>query len=267
MTGEISPTGDPWSDLRGLTAARIALGRAGASLPTRELLDFGLAHARARDAVWHDFAIESLAQDIEALGRATLIVQSAARNRLEYLRRPDLGRTLSAESRRALAEVMSARAGVELALIVADGLSAVAAERQAPPLLAALLPLLERDGWSLAPIVLVRGGRVAIEDEIGALLGATQALILLGERPGLGAPDSLGAYLVYGPRAGASDADRNCVSNIRPEGLSPAAAAETLHYLLTESRRRKLSGIGLKDERPRAAATGPAPPPGLSPPG
>lgn len=240
-------TPDPWEHLKALTSARIALGRSGGSLPTRELLDFELAHARARDAVLSPFDGDSLARGIASLGSESLVLTSAARSRDEYLQYPDLGRTLGDESRRQLEQ----RSGgpVDLAIVVSDGLSALAAEKQVVPLLTCLLPLLERDHWRLAPIAVVRFGRVAIEDEIGEALQASLALILLGERPGLGSPDSLGAYLVFQPRRGRTDAQRNCVSNIRPAGLPPEAAAATLHYLLTEARHRKLSGVALKDER------------------
>jgi ethanolamine ammonia-lyase small subunit len=247
-------TPDPWEDLRSLTSARIALGRAGGSLPTRALLEFQLAHARARDAVHADFDAAGLAARLRESGLEVVTVSSAAPDRQTYLQRPDLGRQLDDASRATIAALPRPQPPPELALIIADGLSAVAAERQAPRVVEQLLPRLTDDGWRIAPLVVARFARVAIEDEIGALLGATMALILIGERPGLGSPDSLGAYLVYGPRSGLSDADRNCVSNIRPEGLTPAAAAETLHYLLTESRRRRLSGVALKDERARLAA-------------
>jgi ethanolamine ammonia-lyase small subunit len=238
---------DPWENLKPLTSARIALGRSGGSLPTRELLDFSLAHARARDAVLSPFDSEALAREIAKLGTETFVLSSSAASRDEYLQYPALGRALSDEGRRQLEQ--RGKAPVDLAIVVSDGLSALAAERQTVPLLAELLPLLQRDNWFLAPVTIVRFGRVAIEDEIGEVLHAALALILLGERPGLGSPDSLGAYLVYQPRRGRNDAQRNCVSNIRPAGLPPAAAAATLHYLLTEARRRKLSGVSLKDER------------------
>lgn len=237
---------DPWSRLRDLTSARIALGRTGSSLPTRELLDFQRAHAQARDAVQQPFDAASLAAEISQLGFATIVAESAAPDRKTYLTRPDLGRRLAPESQSRLA---ACKASPDVALIVSDGLSAPAAQRQTAPLLIAFAPLLRREGWNLAPVVVVGHGRVAIEDEIGLLLGAKAAVILLGERPGLSSPDSLGAYLVYDPRPGRTDAERNCISNIRPEGLAPEAAAEAIHYLLGEALRRRLSGIALKDER------------------
>ena len=241
-------TRDAWSQLRGATQARIALGRAGGSLPTGEWLDFKAAHAAARDAVHNPFDAPALAGEIAALGVEAIVVDSQAPDRFTFLQRPDLGRRLasgSVETVRRLAENPPA----ELAIIVSDGLSALAVHRQVVPLLAELVPRLTGGGWRLAPILVVRFGRVAIQDEVGELVGANAALMLLGERPGLGSPDSLGAYLVYGPRVGNTDAQRNCVSNIRAEGLPPVAAADTLEYLLVESRRRKLSGVSLKDER------------------
>jgi ethanolamine ammonia-lyase small subunit len=245
---------DPWRKLRELTPARIALGRAGGSLPTQELLDFQRSHAQARDAVQAPFDPAALAAKISSLGVRALVAHSAAADRRTFLTRPDLGRRLADESRRlftACAEPPDA------AVIVSDGLSPLAAERQAAPVLAALLPLFEREGWRLAPVTVVSHGRVAIEDEVGQLLGAKAAVILIGERPGLSSPDSLGAYLVFDPRPGRTDAERNCVSNIRPEGLAPAAAAATIHYLLREALRRKTSGVTLKDDRPLPSATAP----------
>jgi ethanolamine ammonia-lyase small subunit len=215
-------------------------------MPTRELLDFQRAHAHARDAVQQPFNPASLAAELGQLGVETIIAASAAPDRKTYLTRPDLGRRLAEESRSRIAAQASPS---DIAIIISDGLSAPAAERQAAPLLAALLPLVRQARWNLAPLVVVSHGRVAIEDEIGSLLGAKAAVILLGERPGLTSPDSLGAYLVYDPRPGRTDAERNCISNIRAEGLPPAAAAQTLHYLLGECLQRRLSGVGLKDER------------------
>jgi ethanolamine ammonia-lyase small subunit len=243
-----SVTRDPWETLRSTTLARIALGRAGGSLPTHEWLRFKSAHAAARDAVHCDFDAERLAGEIAALGVEVVIVDSAAADRQTFLARPDLGRRLDERSRFAIQE-LGVREPNDLVIVVSDGLSAIAVDRQARPLLDILLPKLQGDGWGLDPIIIARFGRVALQDEIGHLLRAEVALSMIGERPGLGSPDSLGAYLVYGPRVGNTDANRNCVSNIRPEGLPHAAASETIHYLLSEARRRRLSGVELKDQR------------------
>jgi ethanolamine ammonia-lyase small subunit len=241
------PIRDPWSRMKTLTPARIALGRAGGSLPTKPLLDFQFAHARARDAGSAEFDAEHLKSEISDLKSDCLIVHSAAAaDSTTFLLRPDLGRRLDEDNRDLLKH--RANPASDLAIIISDGLSALAVQRHAVPLLRVLLPMLTPDTWNLAPIIIACRGRVAIQDEIGELLNAKIALILIGERPGLGAPDSLGAYLVYGPKPGLTDAQRNCVSNIRPEGLSYESAARTLHYLLTQSRHHRLSGIGLKDD-------------------
>ena len=237
---------DPWSGLRRWTPARIALGRAGGSLPTAALLDFRLAHARAVDAVHQSLDAEAFCARLQTLGLGRFGVMSlttAVQDPAKYLHRPDLGRVLSDASRQKLHALRC-----DVVIIIADGLSALAVERQAPLLLAELLPLLERDGWKLAPLMVVRHGRVALEDKIGTLVGASLAVMLIGERPGLVAPDSLGAYLVYDPKPGNTDADRNCVSNIRPGSLHPAEAARKIHYLMSEARRRRISGIHLKDD-------------------
>lgn len=237
---------DPWSDFRTLTAARIALGRAGGSVPTRELLDFGLAHAQARDAVKMPFDAERLITSLRDAGLESVLLSSAADTRIEYLRRPDLGRRLSDVSGMQLSK---GNAGpFDLCMIVSDGLSS-SATGHAGAVVAALHSRLMSEGWKIAPVIVVPLARVAIQDEIGERLGAALSLILLGERPGLGSPDSLGAYFVYGPKVGMTDADRNCVSNIRPPENSRAAAIQTLHYLLNAARHRKLSGVELKDER------------------
>lgn len=236
---------DPWARLRQHTAARIALGRAGGSLPTEEVLRFALDHAEARDAVHAEFDVDAVQSRIASLGFDVLVAHSQAADRNEYLTRPDLGRRLDNGSRNALQPV----AASDVALIVGDGLSARATNAHAATLLEALVPLLRSEKLALGPIVLVRHARVAIQDEIGQLLRAKCALILIGERPGLGAADSLGAYVVFNPQPGNTDADRNCVSNIRPAGLPIRAAADTLHYLITQSLRRQISGVQLKDDR------------------
>ncbi len=236
---------DAWTHLREFTAARLALGRSGGSLPTASLLDFRLAHARARDAVLSRFDPDQLAATLRPLDPRTSLLDSQAADRAEYLQRPDRGRKLDAASRE---RVLTLAGNHDLVILVSDGLSTFAAERQAPPTLAALLPLLQTDGWQLAPLLIVRHARVALQDEVGALIGARLSLILLGERPGLGSPDSLGAYFTHTPLPGRTDAERNCVSNIRPEGLAPAAAARKLHALLTSSRELGYSGYRLKDD-------------------
>jgi ethanolamine ammonia-lyase small subunit len=246
--------------LRELTPARVGLGRTGVSLETRDVLDFQRAHAQARDAVHARLESAALAASLaEITGIEILRLHSAAVDRATYLQRPDLGRRLDETSKSLLANRArlashSGTAGAcnprpaprDLALIVADGLSALAVERHAPPLLQELLPRLE--GWRLTPIIVVEQGRVAIGDEIGAALGAQISVVLIGERPGLSSPDSLGAYMTWEPRPGRTDAERNCISNIRAEGLSYRQAAAQLGYYLTEARRRQLSGVALKDE-------------------
>ena len=244
---------DPWRALRRHTPARIGLGRAGGSLPTRELLAFGSAHAQARDAVHLPLDVGSLAGRIEALGLATLAVRSAAPDRAHYLLRPDLGRRLDRDSAAALdAEPASA---CDLLLVVADGLSAAAIERQAVPLLEQVLAQCP-EGWQLGPVVIATQARVALGDEIGQRLQAPLVAMLIGERPGLSSPDSLGLYLTHAPRVGRSDAERNCISNVRPEGLGYADAARKLWWLVLAARRLQLSGVGLKDHSEAAGSIG-----------
>jgi ethanolamine ammonia-lyase small subunit len=236
---------DPWTDLRAHTAARIALGRAGAGLPTRELLRFGLAHAQARDAVHVQLDVTALAARLQALGCETLTAHSAATDRAAYLLRPDLGRRLNAEDAQSLA-AQARPEGCDLLLMVGDGLSSLAVERQAAPLIEAIRKLAPQD-WTLGPVVIASQARVALGDEVGALLRARMVAVLIGERPGLSSPDSLGIYLTWAPRPGRNDAQRNCISNVRPEGLPPAAAAARLWWLCREARRLQLSGVDLKD--------------------
>ena len=254
-------TPDPWQHLRRLTPARIALGRAGGSLPTAEVLRFAADHALARDAVWAELDVGRLSDALEPVGLPVQVMASRAADRATYLQRPDLGRRLDPGCAANLGS-LATPCGVDVPLIVGDGLSALAAQRQVPAVLAVLVPLLRASALSLGPIVVVRQARVAIQDEVGQLLRARAALMLLGERPGLGTPDSLGAYLVFDPKPGNTDADRNCVSNIRPEGLPPAAAARALHYLLTQALARRLSGVQLKDDRPLPGGEPPARLPG-----
>jgi len=237
---------DPWARLAQLTPARIGLGRAGAALPTAEVLRFALDHARARDAVHAALDTDALEAALAQLGHEVIQVESAAIDRPTYLRRPDLGRRLSEASRSRLAA--RGRTPVDLAILVADGLSAAAAQAHTAPLLAALAPWAARAGWSLAPVVVARQGRVALGDEVGDLLRARMVVVLLGERPGLSSPDSLGVYLTHGPRPGRSDAERNCISNVRPAGLAYDLAAFKLAWLATEGLRLGLTGVSLKDE-------------------
>ncbi|MEJ6001756.1 ethanolamine ammonia-lyase subunit EutC [Paucibacter soli] len=236
---------DPWAELRHYTPARIALGRAGSSLPTRELLTFAAAHARARDAVHQALDLPALQASLQADGWASLRVASRAADRATYLRRPDLGRRLDAPSAERLEAL--GQAGADLLIVLGDGLSAQAVQAHALPLLRALLAALGGE-FTLAPLLVASQARVALADEAGALLGARLALVLIGERPGLSSPDSLGAYLTHAPRLGCFDAQRNCISNIRPQGLAPELAALRLNWLLREALRRRLTGVGLKDE-------------------
>lgn len=232
--------------LRALTPARVGLGRTGVSQRTRDLLDFQLAHARARDAVHARLETGALAGEIAQLtGGPVLRLRSAAPDRATYLQRPDLGRRLDEASRSAL-ECAHVPVPCDLALVLADGLSALAVERHAVGFLAALRPHLA--GWRLAPVILAEQARVALGDEIGALLHATLVLVAIGERPGLSSPDSLGVYITWEPTPGRNDAERNCISNIHAAGLTYADAAAQAAYLLTEARRRQLTGVALKQQ-------------------
>lgn len=241
-------TADPWQCLRQLTQARIALGRAGTSLPTSELLGFGTAHAQARDAVHQALNISALAAELSAGGFAPCGVASQAADRSTYLRRPDFGRRLAAAS---VADLRRHRdelwpGGKRLAIVVADGLSALAISSHAAGFLAELQTQLP--GLTQQPLIIATQARVALGDEIGQLLGVEMVLVLIGERPGLSSPDSLGLYLTAGPRPGLTDAERNCISNVRPAGLSYAEAAHKLTYLIEGARRLGRTGVDLKDD-------------------
>ena len=238
---------DSWIALRRFTQARIALGRAGHAVPTQVLLDFQLAHAQARDAVQLPWDLGAFSEELRALGEEVLILETPPASREEYLRRPDLGRVLTDASRAVLG---AARGGApDLALIVTNGLSSTALKRHGIPLLREILRRCRERGLELAPLSLVANGRVALLDQVGSALGARCAAIVVGERPGLSAADSLGIYLTFAPAPGNSDAQRNCISNIRPpEGLDYQSAAAKLLYLTEEALRRGVSGVALKDE-------------------
>lgn len=245
-------TDNPWQALRQFTDARIALGRAGVSLPTMPQLAFQLAHARARDAVHLALDVRRMASQLADFGTGCITLHSQAADRQIYLQRPDLGRRLNAQSR---AELISRQPTAsaetrpyDLAFAVVDGLSALAIEQNTVPFLSQVQRRLAAENWSLAPICIVEQGRVAIGDEVGELLGAKLVVVLIGERPGLSSPDSMGLYLTWMPKLGLTDASRNCISNVRPAGLSYEEAAYKLHYLLSEARQRQLSGVQLKDE-------------------
>jgi ethanolamine ammonia-lyase small subunit len=246
---EAKAPSDPWRSLRRHTAARIALGRSGDALPTRHLLDFQLAHARARDAVHLDFDSAAMAASLP--GMACVTIRSAAPDRAAYLQYPDLGRRLNPDDLPLLR-----KGDYDAVFVLADGLSARAVHDHAAALLTATAELLP--GWKIAPVVLAHQARVALGDGIASALGAALAVMLIGERPGLSAADSLGAYLTFGPRPGLQNADRNCISNIRPDGLAIPLAARKLAFLMAEARRLKLSGVGLKDDVP-AELLGPEP--------
>ncbi len=240
---------NPWTKLREYTPARIALGRAGVSLPTAPHLEFQLAHSRARKAVHHELDAEALRARLAEKGREALILHSAAPDRPVYLQRPDKGRRLDAASRAALERLpRGAPEGYDIVFVIGDGLSALAIEENAVLFLDEILPKLEGGGWRAGPLVIVKEARVAIGDEIGEILGADLVAVLIGERPGLSSPDSMGVYMTWKPRVGLTDEARNCISNVRREGFSTGEAARKLHYLMTEARRRQLSGVYLKDE-------------------
>jgi len=242
-----TPATDSWQGLRRYTAARIALGHTGGSQRTESVLDFRLSHARARDAVHSPFEADALEQTLRTRSLFTFRLDTAATDRRTYLLRPDLGRQLNNSSRKILFANTNSWGRRDLAIIVSDGLAAQAAGNHATDTLVPLVNKLVANGWSLYPIFVVPFARVKLQDEIGELLGARHTLMLLGERPGLGSPDSLGAYFTFNPRAECTDADRNCISNIRPEGLPPVDAAEKLARLLGDSARLGLSGVALKD--------------------
>ena len=268
MTRERAPPGppppstprgpdDPWQALRAYTAARIGLPRSGASLATGPLLELRLAHARARDAVHAPLDEDRLRADLAQLDLPVLALSSAADDARRYLLRPDLGRRLSQESEALLAS--HGGSAHELAVVVTAGLSAGAVQRHAQPLLARTLPPLLAHGWRIAPLVMVLHGRVAIGDPIAIALRAASVAVLIGERPGLSAPESMGVYLTWQPGPQTTDADRNCISNVRPEGIGYAEAAAKLLHLVQAMRSRRMSGVRLKDDSDSPLIGGGAP--------
>ena len=240
----VDPVPTRWRDLRRFTSARVALGRVGNGLPTGAHLAFQAAHAAARDAVHAALDVPALAATLRRAGIDSVTVRSQAPDRHTYLLRPDLGRLLLEADLARLTPQPGA-----IAFVVCDGLSATAVARHAASVLSRAVPALQRQGWSIAPVVLAAQGRVALGDAIGEALEAEAVAVLIGERPGLSAADSLGIYLTWRPRRGRTDAERNCISNVRPEGLPPDAAADKLLWLIAEMRRLRLTGIGLKDEQ------------------
>jgi ethanolamine ammonia-lyase small subunit len=236
---------DRWNVLRRATAARIGLGRAGTSIATRDHLAFQAAHAQARDAVASRLDVATLRAQLAAAGCDSLVLHSGCADPATFLRRPDLGRVLAPADAAVLAAAVG---GVDVAFVISGGLSAAGVAAHAPALLAALLPTLRQWGWSIAPVAVVELGRVAVGDEVGERLAARLVVVLIGERPGLSSPDSMGAYLTWRPRIGRSDAERNCLSNIRPAGLPVAEAAYRLLWLIAAAAERGVSGVLLKDD-------------------
>jgi ethanolamine ammonia-lyase small subunit len=235
-----------WDFLKKYTDARIAMGRTGHSIPTKALLNFQLAHAQAKDAVISDFRYQTLDLKLKEMGLKTHFLQSQVNTRQEYLKRPDLGRKLNSGSRESLSKLSTLN--YQLSIVIADGLSSQAVETNAIPFLDLFIPSAREAGFSIAPISIVQYGRVAIGDEIGDLIHAKIVIVLIGERPGLSSPDSMGIYMTYNPQPGLSDESRNCISNIRPKGLNYKEAALKLLYLTIHSRELKLSGVNLKED-------------------
>lgn len=234
---------DHWEFLKNFTDARIAMGKTGNSIPTKNLLEFQLAHAKARDAVHSELNFTEISDLLNKFNLQIINLHSSVHNRMEYLQRPDLGRKLNEESKNILNKCQK---GFDLSIVIADGLSSLAIKNHLKPFLENLLP--ELNSWRLAPLSVVKEGRVAIGDEIAQILEAEIVVILIGERPGLSSPDSMGIYLTYAPKSGLTDESRNCISNVRPAGLNYGSASKKLLYLLNQSRSKKLSGVNLKDE-------------------
>jgi ethanolamine ammonia-lyase small subunit len=235
-----------WDELKQYTSARIGLKRSGSSISTKQLLEFQLAHARAKDAVHEEVNFEKVREDLETYHLPVEILSSRATSKSVYLQRPDLGRLLSDES----ADKIKAKEGqsFDISLVIGDGLSAFAIHHNIKPFFEQLIPKLQQHSFIIAPVALVRYARVAVGDEIGRLQNSKMVIVFIGERPGLSSPDSLGVYLTYNPQSGLTDEKRNCISNIRTGGLPFLFATEKLMYLISEAFRRRLSGIDLKDD-------------------
>jgi len=243
-----------WANLKRFTQARIALGRAGISLPTAPHLEFQLAHAKAREAIYHPLPLEQIQEKFRAASQDAIVVHSQALDREMYLKRPDLGRRLDEQSALRLVEYCApAEKPYDVVFVVADGLSPLAIEKNANAFLGEFLPEILQLQWRIAPIVLALNARVAIGDEVAVALNARMVVVLIGERPGLSSPDSMGVYMTWAPRHGSMDSERNCLSNIRHAGMSYAVAKQKLMYLMKEACRRSLSGVALKEEAPHVA--------------
>ncbi|RZT31898.1 ethanolamine ammonia-lyase subunit EutC [Cupriavidus agavae] len=253
MPQEPTAAADPWTRLRQFTRARVAIGRTGHAQTTDTVLAFGLAHAQARDAVHLPLDTRAVELALREAGQTVLHVHSAAPDRDTYLRRPDLGRRLDAAG---AALLQPGAHAFDVVFVIADGLSALAAQRHGVPLLQAVLARLRQ--WRIGPVVVAQQARVALGDEIGERLRARQVVMLIGERPGLSSPDSLGIYLTFDPRVGRTDAQRNCISNVRPEGLPYAQAADRLVFLLRGAAALGRSGVDLKDDSAGPEAALPA---------
>lgn len=238
---------DPWAGLQKFTEARIGLGRCGSSLPLSESLKFRLAHAKARDAVHQPMQMELLAGQIESAGYKTLLLASSVKHRAEYLVRPDKGRILGADSKE---QVKEQPKGFDISIVICDGLSAPAIHQSSVDVALGFLEVVGRTSLTAGPICLVENGRVAIGDEIGSILGSKITVMLIGERPGLSSPNSLGVYLTYAPHPGITDESRNCISNIRPGGMTTADAVRKLAYLVELGLRFSKTGVELKDTMP-----------------
>jgi ethanolamine ammonia-lyase small subunit len=236
---------DPIANLKQFTAARITIGRAGTSIPIKQSLEFKLAHAHARDAVYSVLDADGLTASLKIFNLPVLHLHSEAASRQKYLKRPDLGRQLNEASEEILWDYKS---DYDIAIIIADGLSAEAVNKNAFGLLKILIPMVSSVKLKVAPICLIEQGRVAVGDDVGNGLNAKFSIVLIGERPGLSSADSMGAYLTYCPQPGLTDESRNCISNIRPQGLKHKPAADKIFYLMMEAFKRKLSGVALKDD-------------------